>query len=333
MNIRKTLYKIKKTYWNKLTVLCYHRVEDIDADPANITVGIENFLKQIDWLKKSTNIITPAEFENILNGRKSFPKRSILLTFDDGYLSYEKTMSFLKEHSISAIFFISTPKKMFYWDFLSKHLILPKKILNKDYLVFSEILDFLEIKIKIEKSLDEKSIKELEKWKLPSKDFPFERCRAFLAISNWLEFENPYQDKSIFEKISKINKISPKLNFLTSNPDITNYHTIGSHTNNHFNLNLLNTSQLKDEVIENKNELQTKIKKNIYFFAYPFGKREHYDEKSVNLVKKYFKFAFSNVPGQVQRDSNPYELPRFLVRDWNGEDFKYNIEKYIHFNE
>ena len=39
MFIKKELYKIKKKYWNKLSILCYHRVEDLDADPVNITVG------------------------------------------------------------------------------------------------------------------------------------------------------------------------------------------------------------------------------------------------------------------------------------------------------
>ena len=63
MYIRKELYKVKKRFWNKLSVLCYHKVENTCADPVNITVGIRNFQKQIEWLKQSTNIITPKEFE------------------------------------------------------------------------------------------------------------------------------------------------------------------------------------------------------------------------------------------------------------------------------
>ena len=57
MQIRNELYKIKKKFYNKLSILCYHRVENRDADPINITVGTHNFSKQIEWLKKSTNFL------------------------------------------------------------------------------------------------------------------------------------------------------------------------------------------------------------------------------------------------------------------------------------
>ena len=92
--------------WSKLVILCYHRVEDYTCDPVKITVSNNNFLKHIHYLKRYTNIIHPDQFFDFLENRNSFPKRSILLTFDDGYSSYRQTMSFLYDQSISAIFFI-----------------------------------------------------------------------------------------------------------------------------------------------------------------------------------------------------------------------------------
>lgn len=331
--LRNKFYRIKKKYWNKLTVLCYHRIEDLVADPINITVGLDNFLEQIDWLKKSTNIITPEQFEKILLSRKTFPKRATMLTFDDGYLSYKNTMSVLKDYSIPAIFFFSTPKKLFYWDFLTKTLILTETILDKNYEVFSEILDYLNIDIKIEKTLDKKSIERIKNWKLPSEEYPFERCKAFYSITNRLENEDSYSDKSIYKILNKINEHSFNFDFTYSNDTFMKYHTIGSHTSNHFNLRRLQFSDQKKEIIENKIKLEKNIKKEIRFFAYPFGTREHYNKKSVELVKKYFQFSFSNFQGQIHKDSNYYELPRFLVRDWGIEDFKTNIEKFINYKK
>ena len=52
-----------------------------------------------------------------------------MLTFDDGYASYNDTMELLKGELISAIFFISLRKEKYWWDILSK-LLLEKQYLE-----------------------------------------------------------------------------------------------------------------------------------------------------------------------------------------------------------
>ena len=328
MYIRKELYKVKKRFWNKLSVLCYHKVENTCADPVNITVGIRNFQKQIEWLKQSTNIITPKEFENILIDRKEFPEKSVMLTFDDGYTSYHNTMLTLKEHSIPAVFFISTPENIFYWDFLLERLILPKSISNKDFQLFSVIIDSLKLSINIEKSLGADSLEKIKDWKISSHSYPFERCRAFSAIANKLENENPFNNYSIYNKLNKINNSSKNIDSLFSKSNLINYHTIGSHTSNHFNLSKLSPRQQKKEIIVNKVKLEEFLNKKIKFFAYPFGSRLHYNDYSVKLAQNHFKFSFSNFEGNIHKDSNHSELPRFLIRNWDIDEFKIKMKKF-----
>ena len=73
-----------------------------------ITVSKNNFLKHIDFLKKGyANIISPDQLFDSLINKVNLPRRSILLTFDDGYASYKDTMSLLQKELIPAIFFIS----------------------------------------------------------------------------------------------------------------------------------------------------------------------------------------------------------------------------------
>ena len=69
------------------------------------------------------------------------------------------------------------------------------------------------------------------------------------------------------------------------------------------------------------------------YFAYPFGSSDHYNENTINIAKEYFNLAFSNYPGLIHKESNPYELPRFLVRDWCLSDFKYKIEGYFNYGK
>ena len=118
--MRNFIYKTRKALWPKLVILCYHRIENYMSDPVKITVSNNNFLKQINFLKEFANIIKPDQLFESLKKRKNLPRRSVLLTFDDGYSSYKQTMDLLLKESISAIFFISLRKEKYWWDILTK---------------------------------------------------------------------------------------------------------------------------------------------------------------------------------------------------------------------
>lgn len=81
-----------------LRVLIYH-----DIPPGEVT----NFRKQLHWLKKSWNFISPHEFSAIMSGDRHYDGRNLLLTFDDGFASNKKiAVDILDELGIKAIFFI-----------------------------------------------------------------------------------------------------------------------------------------------------------------------------------------------------------------------------------
>tara|TARA_Y100001970_G_C14192235_1_gene836086 strand:+ start:728 stop:1732 length:1005 start_codon:yes stop_codon:yes gene_type:complete len=321
--LRNYIYKYKKYLNSNLAVLCFHRVKNYKMDPINITVSNENFSNQIKWLSLNTNIISPDQLETNINRGQKLPKRSVLLTFDDGYSNYKENMQLLKSKSISAIFFISTPKYKFYWDTLTDTLISPKLIQDKYFNFYSRILNRLNYNIKIERELDNKSIGIIRDWKLPNNLYPFERCRAFSVVSNALQNENPFKKDSIYNELRNLSS-PPSLNVekLLIEDSLIKYHTIGAHTCNHFNLSKLSYQLQKEEIEKNKMQLESIINGKVNFFAYPYGERYFYNETSLSIVKDNFKFAFSNFPGLIHNDSNHYELPRFIVRDWDLSIFK-----------
>ena len=66
-----------------------------------------DFEKQLRWLKRSWNFITPEEFQEYKKGNLSLTGNHILLTFDDGFYSnFLIAKSVLNELDIKALFFI-----------------------------------------------------------------------------------------------------------------------------------------------------------------------------------------------------------------------------------
>lgn len=87
-------------------VLMYHHVS---PSPGAITCSPANFEDQLRWLsERNYRSITTAEFADHLNG-KAAPKKSVLITFDDGYLdNWVYAYPLLKKYGFNAVIFLVT---------------------------------------------------------------------------------------------------------------------------------------------------------------------------------------------------------------------------------
>lgn len=97
---------------------------------------------------------------------------------------------------------------------------------------------------------------------------------------------------------------------------------IGSHGVNHL---MMSKQTLKDQEFElnsSKRELEEILGCPVTSFAYPYGGRDAVNSETMRLVRKQgYALACDNVPGAVKPRSNVYTIPRFLVRNWNGDEF------------
>ncbi|EYE87550.1 polysaccharide deacetylase [Fervidicella metallireducens AeB] len=96
-----------------IPVLTYHRVNYETINTSVPTLTPEEFDKQMSYLKKhGYNTITAEDLYKYYNNKKvQLPKKSILITFDDGWKdNYENAYPILKKYNYKATIFLATGK-------------------------------------------------------------------------------------------------------------------------------------------------------------------------------------------------------------------------------
>lgn len=90
---------------NQLTILTYHK---IDNSGEVIATAPSLFRQQMKWLiEQNMHGICLRQAYDHLDATGCFPKRSVVLTFDDGFKSvFDQALPVLKEHGFTASFFI-----------------------------------------------------------------------------------------------------------------------------------------------------------------------------------------------------------------------------------
>jgi len=90
-----------------VAVLMYHSV---DNNPIDFNVKPNEFFRQMAYLhKKNYKIISVEELVEILESGRSFNKKTVVLTFDDGFKdNYTSVFPLLKKYNFKATIFITT---------------------------------------------------------------------------------------------------------------------------------------------------------------------------------------------------------------------------------
>jgi peptidoglycan/xylan/chitin deacetylase (PgdA/CDA1 family) len=295
-----------------LITLVYHRVTDLPSDPEMLAVTPANFRRQMEFLKEQFPIL---RFEEEWSGLK---EPAIVVTFDDGYAdNLLEALPILEEVGVPATFFVSTGRigtdKEFWWHQLEGILLrdgeFPSRFQLKDPR-FGRIWDtdsFAQRKelyasvnllmLKIDPDRQEDWLDQLRKW----------------AGSD-------YGEGSVHCSMTE-----EELRKLAASP----WATIGAHTVTHSALSALSEAQQRQEIFTSKHDLEKIIGREITAFSYPFGRKCEYDQTSVRLCREAgFTRVAANFPGQVHRWTDPLQLPRHLVRNWDSETFAAELTRF-----
>jgi peptidoglycan/xylan/chitin deacetylase (PgdA/CDA1 family) len=312
-------------------ILCYHRVGRAEVDPWLLCVSPEKFAEQLAVLRATAEVVPLDRMARELReGPRRRDRPLVALTFDDGYAdNLHQGKPLLEAADVAATVFVVSGAvgrgREFWWDELERELLKPEVAA---------------------KELELRTRGRTTTWRLA--DAPYgasehERHRSWNAI----DADDPLARHGLFRsayaalRAASEDERAAGIATLLNGRDAEAREThrplseeellllaegglieIGAHTVTHPVLSDLSEADQRRELRQSKAELEALLGRPVQLFAYPFGQREHYTAVTVKAVRETgYALACSTLPGCVHRRTSRFELPRFTVLDWDGDDF------------
>ena len=332
---KKKLSKFVDKFYNHAAVLAYHRVIDLPSDPQLIAVSVENFEQQLQVLKNNYQILSLKELgESIEKGKIS--NRSVVCTFDDGYSdNFMYAQPLLEKYQIPATFFVPTAfinqSDGLWWDkleniFLWTETLPTTLILEIQGAMYSWFF------------LEKNQVKNNRASWYVFQPYP---CCHFKAYKELHRLLRPLSFKIIEDIMQEIRAWAGIENYnlaeyrmLSSNEIKTLAQSslieVGSHTITHPVLSAFSITDQFKELEYSKKVLEELLSKKVTSIAYPFGGHADISVQTPQMVEDIgYCMGIANVPGLVSKKSDRYKIPRFLVRNWNGQKFANKLESWF----
>ena len=278
-------YSLSSLIKGKGAILNYHRVlpsSKIDNSLVNISVSTDNFINQLNYLKKNFNIISLDEL--LLHLKSKSNEFKVAITFDDGYrdnLNYAYPI--LEKFNVPATIYIIT------------------KFINNKFIPWWLKLDFF-IKNQKKNASTKKKLFNFYKHKLLLSDqlTVDKNVLSILGKNNKLKYNNIFLDQKEIQYLSKQKLI-----------------TIGSHSHSHHNFSQLTEEQTLSEFKTSKSILEKIIKKRILHFSYPYGGYQNINFKFKKLLKNLGYLSAVTTIRKKLYQSDQFELPRVFINNDN----------------
>ena len=298
-------------------IMFYHRIENLDDDHHQLAVSPENFIEHMDELQKSYNVIGLSALGAYLRGG-SIPNRSVVLTFDDGYSdNIRNAKRILGGYDMPATFFITTgmvgSQQEFWWDELEKIIMTTDRLPDKLCIDIKDAHHTWNFSTFSHEAV----YSELHQLLRPMEQVEREECISDIAL--WAGSARTAREKYRALSLTELREL-----------DRGGLVEIGAHTVTHPVLSTLSVSSQEDEIVGSKRFLEEALGHSIYFFSYPYGQKRDILPETVTAVSNAgFSLACSTISGSIESTTNPYLLPRNVVRDWGGKEFKKNLERWF----
>ena len=293
-------------------VLTYHRVTRLQSDPQMLAVTPEHFRAQLQLLKKRFSLV---RFEDDWPHRK---KPAVAITFDDGYAdNVLEALPVLEAEETPAAFFVSTgiigTDQEFWWDELER-ILLGRRTFPERF----ELEDGPFGRSWPTGTAAERHVLYKDLLLLMKKVEAARRGLWLMQLRHWAAAGEEGREINRAMTIDELRLLAR-----------SKWATVGAHTVTHTPLSSISGAEQRKEIEESKERLESWVDRKIAVFSYPFGQRGDYTQETVDLCRKAgFTKAAANFPGQAHRWTDPYQIPRLVVRNWPAEVFMKQLKRF-----
>ena len=321
-------------------ILLYHRVAELLPDPQLLAVTPQHFAQHLEILRNYGHPAQLKRIDEILRYR-NIGHRTVIVTFDDGYAdNLYNAKPLLERYEIPATVFVATGytdnSREFSSDELERVLLQPGTLPQMLRLTVDGKTHQWDLREAARYS--EEGFERNRFWNVADPENPTPRHLVYRSLHTLLRPLPPGDRRRALDDLlnwAGVNCDSRPTHRALSPDEVVRLAAgglvdIGCHTVTHPVLSALPTAMQRREIIRSKTRLEEVLGQRVGTFAYPYGTRSDYSEETVTIVREAgFSLACSNFPGLVQRAVPLYELPRLLVRDWNGEEFARRLQDWF----
>lgn len=290
-------------------VLMYHRFAPPGAKN-NHRVSVDEFAWQLDTIRRDFRVISLSECIEYLKLHGSWPKKSVVLTIDDGYRDmYEWAYPELLKRKMPATFFVTTrfiDGEIWLW---------PDRL---EYAIRNTIHKFVSVAFGD------------TVFKFPLQDDQ-QRTAAWKALSDHCIGVADHERREFIKTIENILEVSkphsPSAEYSASTwSELREMHQngieIASHTSNHPILSRVDPILLDSEIAGSKTVIEERLGTKIKSFCYPNGMPDDINNTVVSAVCKAGFICSVIASTSVSWDY--YRIPRMGVSN-DRDDFLWKI--------
>lgn len=320
-------------------ILLYHRVADLPRDPQHLAVSPRNFEEQLDVLRRYAKPLPLAELVE-LAAAGSLPERAVGVTFDDGYAdNLVHARPILQSCGVPATVFVCTgrldTRREFWWDELERLLLEPGTLPHELTLTIAGRRHAWNLGEAA--AYSEHDAARHGHWNVLEEADPTPRHAVYRELSALLRPLFPESRETALAALRQLAGAADEgretHRALTlaqlrrlADGDLVE---IGAHTATHSVLSRLPPAVQHAELAKSRRRLEQVLGLPVRSFSYPFGTAHDFTDETVRLVRAAgFKYACANVEGNVAPRSDRFRLPRFLVRNWDGETFARKLQEW-----
>lgn len=324
----------------QVVILLYHRIYQAETDPQLLCAHPTHFAEHLEVLRNQYVVLSLKELCERLQ-EKRLPKRGVAVTFDDGYAdNFHNAKPLLERYEIPATVFVTTGylghQREFWWDELERLLMRTQTLPE----CLQVTLNGTRYEWHLERwaHVSEEERRLHSRWNVARQDMPTPRHQAYWQLHRLLRSLGDQEREMVLTQLRQQSEDSgnrPNGDRVMTPGEIqglaeSGLIELGAHTETHPVLAKFSIEDQRKQITESKRFLETILERKVVSFSYPYGGCSDYTPETVAIVREAgFNCACANVTGVVTRESDLFQLPRFIVRDWDGDEFTRRLREWF----